>query len=281
MGIMLSISLGPLALPLAPLALLAAVWLAGWLATRGARAAGLPAQETARADTLIWRSAGLGLLAARLGQIVLDADLYRAAPLSVLDLRDGGWHLPSGIVAGLLALGVLLRRAPPALHRPVGVAALVALVLWGGATATLQAGRPTGLPALAVTPLDDTRPVDLSTLARGRPTVVNLWASWCGPCRQEMPLLAATQAATPGVRFLFVNQGESAGAIRAYLTDQDLTLHDVLRDPDARLGPAIGSRGLPTTLFLDARGRLVDAHFGVLSAVALQSRLRRITAPVP
>jgi hypothetical protein len=92
-----------------------------------------------------------------------------------------------------------------------------------------------------------------------------------------MPLLAAAQQQHGGsVRFLFVNQGESAGAIRAYLTDQDLTLHDVLLDRSARLGPAIGSRGLPTTLFLDADGRVVDAHFGVLSAVALQSRLRRL-----
>lgn len=280
---MLSISLGPLALPLAPLALLAAVWLAGWLAARGARAAGLAAPDGALADRLIWRSAGIGLLAARLLHLLQEADLYRAAPLAVLDLRDGGWHLPGGVVAGLIALGLMLRRVPAALQRPVGVAALVALVLWGGATAALQAGRPTHLPAVAVTPLDDddTRAVDLPTLAQGRPTVVNLWASWCGPCRQEMPLLAAAQVATPGVRFLFVNQGESASAIHAYLTDQDLALRDVLRDPAARLGPAIGSRGLPTTLFLDARGRLVDAHFGVLSAVALQSRLRRLGAPSP
>jgi hypothetical protein len=61
-----------------------------------------------------------------------------------------------------------------------------------------------------------------------------------------------------------------------YLTDQGLPLREVLLDRGSKLGPAVGSRGLPTTLFYDARGRLVDAHFGVLNAAALESRLRQL-----
>ena len=91
-----------------------------------------------------------------------------------------------------------------------------------------------------------------------------------------MPLLAAAQAREAGLRFLFVNQGESVGAVRAYLIDQDLALQQVLLDPASALGPAVGSRGLPTTLFYDARGRLVDAHFGVLNGAALAARLRAL-----
>ena len=87
-------------------------------------------------------------------------------------------------------------------------------------------------------------------------------------------MLAAAQRRETGVAFVFVNQGESAGAVRAYLIDQDLALQQVLLDPASALGPAVGSRGLPTTLFYDARGRLVDAHFGVLNGAALAARLR-------
>ena len=55
-------------------------------------------------------------------------------------------------------------------------------------------------------------------------------------------------------------------------------LKEVLLDAGSKLGPAIGSRGLPTTVFYDARGRQVDAHVGVLNAAALESRLRALRA---
>lgn len=91
-------------------------------------------------------------------------------------------------------------------------------------------------------------------------------------------MLAAAQQRDGGVGFLFVNQGESANAVRSYMREQGLPLRDVLLDPGSALGPAIGSRGLPTTLFYDAQGQQVDAHFGVLNAAALESRLRRLRA---
>jgi thiol-disulfide isomerase/thioredoxin len=125
-------------------------------------------------------------------------------------------------------------------------------------------------------PLHGTASVTLPEAARGRPVVVNLWATWCGPCRQEMPTLAAAQQQHPSVGFLFVNQGETAATVRAYLAANGLLLQDVLLDARSALGPAVGSGGLPTTLFYDARGRLIDAHFGVLNAPALEARLQRL-----
>jgi hypothetical protein len=89
-----------------------------------------------------------------------------------------------------------------------------------------------------------------------------------------MPVLAAAQQRESRVGFLFINQGESAQAVRAYLAAQRLPLREVWLDAGARLGPAVGSRGLPTTLFYDAEGRLAASHFGVLSAAALEARLR-------
>lgn len=270
---MLSIPLGPVALPVAPVLLLLAVWAASWLASRLASSAA----DKGQAGNAVFHAALIGLLAARLAHLGLNADLYIATPWSALDVRDGGWHLPSGVLAGVAWLAWRGLRMP-LLRRPLAVGGLAGMVLWVAASAATSLGQARGMPALMLTEFDGAAQISLSQAARGRPVVVNLWASWCGPCRQEMPMLAAAQQRESAVGFLFVNQGESHGAIRAYLTDQDLTLREVLLDAGSKLGPAVGSRGLPTTLFYDKEGQLVDAHFGVLNAAALEVRLRQLRA---
>lgn len=280
---MLSITVGPLALPTAPLLLLGsigvAVWLAGWLAGR--------AQSPADAGQTLWHAALSGLLAARLVHLAQHASAYAEAPWAALDLRDGGWEPVSGaIVAALWLLAAAARR--PALRRPLSGGVLAGVALGLGGAAALGRFDPPSLPALALPVFDaaapqpgpgERPPVALATLAAGRPLVLNLWASWCGPCREEMPLLAAAQQRTPGVAFVFVNQRESAAAVRAYLVDQDLALQPVLLDAHGAAAAALGSRGLPTTVFFDHQGRQVDAHLGVLNAAALQARLQRLQAP--
>lgn len=286
---MISVSIGPLAMPLAPLLLLGSLWAATWVAGRlvawegrgvdgcapaGADAAALRERADAAGHALILAVA-LGLLGARLVHLGGHADLYAAEPLAVLDLRDGGWHTGTGWAVGAAWLAWRAWRSA-ALRLAIGVGALIMLLgVAGGARVFGLLDRP-ALPALPVQALDASGPRLLSELPAGRPVVVNLWASWCGPCRQEMPLLAAAQQRETQVGFLFVNQGESAAAVQAYLADQGLTLREVWLDPRSALGPAIGSRGLPTTLFYDAQGRLMDSHFGVLNGAALEARLRQL-----
>lgn len=273
---MLSISLGPISLPVAPLILLFAVWGASWLASRLATD-GADERRSGRAGHTVLNAALLGLLAARLAHLALNADLYAATPWAAFDVRDGGWHAPTGAVIGAAWLAWRAWRMP-ALRRPLAVAGLAGLAFWGGAMAATGLGRARALPTLMLTELNSAATLDLSQAARGRPLVVNLWASWCGPCRREMPMLAAAQQREPSIGFLFVNQGESASAVRAYLADQGLPLREVWLDAASRLGPAVGSRGLPTTLFYDAQGRQVDVHLGVLNAAALEGRLRQLRA---
>lgn len=281
---MMSFSLGPMALPVAPVVLLGAVWGASWLASRlasrlalrSAPIGGTQAPAAMAGNTVI-TAAWLGLLAARLVYLALDADLYRAAPWSVFDLRDGGWHAPAGVLVGA---GWLVWRAWrwPALRKSLAVAGLSGILFWIAASAAIRLGTSQAMPSVMLTELGGSAPVSLAQAARGRPVVVNLWATWCGPCRQEMPTLAAAQQRETAVGFLFVNQGESPAAVHAYLASQGLALREVLLDSSSQLGPAVGSQGLPTTLFYDARGRQVDAHFGVLNAAALASRLRQLKA---
>ncbi len=295
---MLSLTLGPVALPVAPLLLIGAVWLgaavAGRLDRRGEAARGAApgggdgrgtssggaaaASRRADAGDTAMVAAIAGLLAARIAFVALNREAFAASPWSVLDARDGGWHAPTGLAvaaAWLLARGVRV----PAMRRPLAAGALVAAVAWGaGALALGRWDRPP-MPALEFVALGGGRTTTLAAAAAGRPAVVNLWASWCAPCRAEMPVLEAAQRREPGVAILFVNQGESEGAVRAYLRREGLALREVLLDAGSRLGPAVGSGGLPTTLFYDAQGRRVDAHFGVLSDAALRARLRALAPP--
>lgn len=95
-----------------------------------------------------------------------------------------------------------------------------------------------------------------------------------------MPVLAQAQAANPGVAFVFVNQGEKAETVAAYLNGARLKLDNSLLDRPKALGQAVGSLALPTTFFYDARGRLVATHIGALSAATLQAKLDAIAGPV-
>ena len=153
---------------------------------------------------------------------------------------------------------------------------LLALALWVLAWQGILGGlRLMDKPALSemqVTLLSG-ESTNLAALADGKPMVVNLWASWCPPCRREMPVLAAAQQRETGISFVFANQGENAATVQRYLSASRLDLANVLLDHDTRLGFVAGSGTLPLTLFYDASGRLVDTHLGALSAASLASKL--------
>jgi thiol-disulfide isomerase/thioredoxin len=267
---MTALQLGPLAFPVAPLPWLVALLVAQALA---ARMAGAHARA---AGDAVWLAALAGFAAARVAFVAGAADAYLASPWSVLDIRDGGWSPPVGVAVALAVLAWRGLRAAP-LRRPLAAASAAGAVCWGVSSMLLGVHDRPALPTLALQALDG-RPADLHALVQGEPAVINLWASWCAPCRAELPAFAAAQQRERGVRFLFVNQGEDAATVRRFLAAQPFTLDGVWLDRASGLGPAIGSTGLPTTLFVDAQGRVVERHFGMLSAASLASRLRALHA---
>jgi len=107
-------------------------------------------------------------------------------------------------------------------------------------------------------------------------TVVNLWASWCGPCRREMPAFTHAQALHPDVRFIFANQGETATTVSGFLKQENLLLNNVVLDPDRSWMTRFHATGIPTTLFFDADGRLLSSRVGELSAAALDAHITKL-----
>lgn len=270
---MLSINIGPLALPVAQVLLLLAIWLAA-----GTGRAIAAESKPAIGRIVVW-VALTGFVVARLVFVLIEFDLYSASPWALLDFKDGGYTPWAGALAGLAVAMWRGWRQPP-LRLALAGGLLAGASAWLMGTAVLGVRDTPRLPAMTLTTLQGTA-TELQALTRGQPTVVNLWATWCAPCRAEMPVLAAAQSRESAVRFVFVNQGESAATVQQYLSGAGLPLQHVLLDPGSRLGPAVGSSGLPTTLFYDAEGNLVDRHLGALSSVSLASRLRlfRLSAP--
>ncbi len=107
-----------------------------------------------------------------------------------------------------------------------------------------------------------------------RPTIINLWATWCPPCRRELPMLAAAARANPEVRFFFADQGEARSVVEAYLAERDdLVIDGVLLDQGSALSNEFEAIGLPVTLFFDAKGTHVLSHIGEVTEVELLNYL--------
>ncbi|HVA60727.1 MAG TPA: TlpA disulfide reductase family protein [Mycobacteriales bacterium] len=118
-----------------------------------------------------------------------------------------------------------------------------------------------GLPALSLRCLGVGPGVDLAGL-RGTPTVLNLWASWCGPCQAEVPVLESVyRDAGSRLRVLGVDVMDGGGAALSFAAAAGMTYPSVV-DPGGESLHRLGLIGLPDTAFVTAAGRLVDIHVG-------------------
>jgi len=121
--------------------------------------------------------------------------------------------------------------------------------------------------------LEDGRYVRLSDL-KGKPVVINFWATWCPPCRAEMPEFVKT-AADEDLVVLAINDGEDRKAVEEFAAAFGMTMPVVL-DRDGMLNERYLVQGLPTTYFIDSQGKLSSMVVGQITPEALDAKLAAI-----
>jgi thiol-disulfide isomerase/thioredoxin len=123
--------------------------------------------------------------------------------------------------------------------------------------------HPRDLPVLRFTDADGH---DLSLADfRGRPIVLNIWATWCTPCRQEMPSLDRLQAALGRSQLLVLPlsiDSQGGFAVKAFYRELDLNNLDIYLDRSAQASRDLATVGIPTTLLIDRDGREVGRKIG-------------------
>ena len=124
--------------------------------------------------------------------------------------------------------------------------------------------RPTAVPEIKY--LDEAgNETDLAAL-KGRVVVLNLWATWCAPCRTEMPSLDLLQTSYPKeqVTVLAVSVDRAAPEkVKAFMDDLGISHVTVGRDPTLKAARILGAPGLPTTLLIDRAGMEVGRIYGI------------------
>ncbi len=99
---------------------------------------------------------------------------------------------------------------------------------------------------------------------RGKVVVFNFWATWCGPCIQEMPMFQEYQEKYPDLVMIGINEEETADQVRTFLEKMPLTYY-MLLDPDTKVAADNRVMLLPTTIFIDEKGEIRFRHYGIMS----------------
>ncbi len=154
-------------------------------------------------------------------------------------------------------------------------AAVVAVVVFAYLPSGSGANGPAALagkPAPSFTVVNDAgHPASLADY-RGKIVVLNLWASWCPPCRAEMPDLDRLYRsyAKRGVVVVGVDQGESLDRARAFATSLGIS-YPVLVDDAQQYGRVYAALGLPTTIVIDRAGNVKQGYDGILTYAQMQA----------
>ncbi|WP_292932590.1 TlpA disulfide reductase family protein [Noviherbaspirillum sp.] len=267
-----TINVGPFAISLGLIYLTAAMLFSLAVGKWATRSRNVDVEPT------LWTLLVVAVLGARIAFVARYFDMYKTSPWSVVDIRDGGFSAPAGMLV-LIALAAWLAWRRREVRMPLALAVSTGMVIWLMGLAAMMAnesGREE-LPQVELARLDGGA-LRLRSLV-GKPVVVNLWATWCPPCRREMPVLRDAQAQYRDIVFVFADQGESADAVRRYLQTEKLSLDNVLLDSSLEVGRQTDSMALPTTLFFNEKGVLVGRRTGELSAATLAQRIGSLRMP--
>ncbi|HYO74851.1 MAG TPA: redoxin domain-containing protein [Thermoanaerobaculia bacterium] len=130
-------------------------------------------------------------------------------------------------------------------------------------------------PSFALREVGTGRTIDLAAL-KGKPVVLNFWATWCAPCWDEHPILVANaRMLQPNVQFLGVVFQDEEKKILGFLEQRGSSYPTVV-DDKGKTAIAYGIGGVPETFFLDANGVIAAKHNGPMSADILQENLQKV-----
>ncbi len=192
---------------------------------------------------------------------------------------------------GLLVIGFLLALSLVCLGSLLivgGLAARGVIALPGGllsraakTTSNIETPPPSGPNVGAEAMNFSATGIDKQTLQlaqfRGKPVVLNFWATWCGPCSAEMPNIEKVyQQHQNDVVILAVNQGESAEQVSGYADIYRLH-YPLLLDQHMQTGNLYHVIALPTTVFIDAKGVIQEVHIGgPMSVDFIEGRIKKL-----
>lgn len=129
-------------------------------------------------------------------------------------------------------------------------------------------------PSFALKAVGSGEMIDLAKL-RGKPAIINFWATWCGPCYSEHPTLVQNARMLGGrVQFVGVVFNDTPDKIQAFLADRG-SAYPTLLDESGKTAIAYGVGGVPETFFLDRNGKIVAKYAGPLSTEELQANLAK------
>ncbi len=179
-------------------------------------------------------------------------------------------------LAAIVALGVVAGVSSP------GPASGPGSGSGSGTGSTVSSAQPASgkqAPAFDLAALQNPgRHVSLAAYA-GKPVIVNFFASWCGPCRKETPLMARYYTSAHGtVRVIGVDTNDSRTAALTFTKHYGVT-YPVASDPAATTAGAFGVAGLPQTFFLNAQHKIVDRVYGAVSQSALAKGVTLMDQP--
>ena len=282
-------NLGPLLIPTRPLILILSLFFAFWLANRLAQRFAL---EKSKVKQVVEYSAWIGVLGARLSFVAVNWSAYRAAPWTALYFWQPGYFFLGGLVCGSCGALLLGQKYFPAKRRVlftvVGSSYLVAILLYFAGLQSLELLRQPGISGAGSTVSDfrlrnlSGSSVHLSDLA-GRGIVLNFWATWCPPCRREMPLLDDIQKIYQdrGISVVGVAIGEPVDQVKSYVESiavsypiwVDASPTAAGFDRTQEIFSRFGGVGYPTTIFIDRNGVIQKVYVGELSRGFLQSQI--------
>ncbi len=152
----------------------------------------------------------------------------------------------------------------------LAILVIIAGVQWATDSDDDDTGR--ALPDATLITLDGEEFVLTSTI--GEPTVVNFFASWCAPCRAELPEFEEVSQTVAGeVTFVGINTRETDVDAARELIDQTGVSYTIALGDDGVVYEAVGGLAMPTTAFVDADGVIVEVHSGILDAGSLESKI--------